>query len=190
MGHSVCGLSITTKDAINVDLGLKQIDTLDHEKKNILVKLFDANELITAMKIENMSLIEKVKSLEFELLVTREQIGRTSSSKLDNMLSVQKSTSDKSGLGYVESGLSSVVTPTKFVPLVSMPKPEVRVHNEEVLATRKIRIDLSDTKPKKPAYLVCKKQHKPQWFCHFCGGAGHTRPNCFKLQVGKQQASN
>ena len=24
------------------------------------------------------------------------------------------------------------------------------------------------------------------WFCHFCGGAGHTRPNCFKLQASKQ----
>ena len=22
--------------------------------------------------------------------------------------------------------------------------------------------------------------------CHFCGGAGHTRPNCFKLQASKQ----
>ena len=155
-----------------------------------MVKLFDANELITVVKIENMSLIEKVKSLESELLVTREQIGRTSSSKLDNMLSVQKSASDKFGLGYVESGLSSVVIPTKFVPLVSMPKPEVRVHNEEVLATRKIRIDLSDTKPKKPNYPVGKKQHKSQWFCHFCGGAGHTRPNYFKLQASEQASKS
>ena len=122
-----------------------------------MVELFDANELITAMKIENMSLIEKVKSLEFELLVTREQIGRTSSFKLDNMLSVQKSTFDKNGLGYVKSSLSFMVTPTRFVPPMSMPKPEVRVHKEEVLATRKIRVDLSDTKPKKPTHLVGKK---------------------------------
>ena len=50
---------ITTKDAMNVDLGLKKIDTLEHEKKNLLVKLYDANELIIAVKIENMSLIEK-----------------------------------------------------------------------------------------------------------------------------------
>ena len=28
-----------------------------------------------------------------------------------------------------------------------------------------------------------KKQHKPQWFCHFCGGARHTHPNRFKLQA-------
>ena len=84
---------------MNVDLGLKKLDILKHEKKIFLVKLFDANELITAIKVENMSLIEKVKSLESELLVAREQIGRTSSSKLDNMLSVQKFAFDKTGLG-------------------------------------------------------------------------------------------
>ena len=171
---------------MNVDLGLKKIDTLEHEKKNLLVKLFDANELIIAVKIENMSLIEKVKSLEYELLVARDQIDRTSTSKLNNMLKFQKSAFDKIGLGYVESGLSFVVTPTKFVPPVSMPKLEVRVHKEEVVATRKIRVDLSDTKPKKSTHPVGKKQHKPQWFCHFCGGAGDTCPNCFKLQAGKQ----
>jgi len=70
---------------MTVDLGLKKIDTLEHEKKNLLVKIFDANKLIIVVKIKNMSLIENVKSLESELLVAGEHIGRTSSSKLDNM---------------------------------------------------------------------------------------------------------
>ena len=35
---------IAAKDAMNVDLRLKKIDTLEHEKKNLLMKLFDANE--------------------------------------------------------------------------------------------------------------------------------------------------
>ena len=72
---------------MNVDIGLKKINTLEQEKKNMLVKLF-ANELITTVKIENMSLIEKVKSLESELSIAREQFDRTSTSKLDNMLNV------------------------------------------------------------------------------------------------------
>ena len=67
---------------------MKKIDTLEHEKKNLLVKFFDFNELINAVKIENMSLIEKDKSLETELHVVREQLDRTSSSKLDNILNV------------------------------------------------------------------------------------------------------
>ena len=55
---------IVAKDVMNVDFGLKKINTLEQEKKNLLIKLFDANELINSVKIENMSLIEKVKSLE------------------------------------------------------------------------------------------------------------------------------
>ena len=61
----------------------------------MLLKLFDANELLNSVKIENMSLLEKVKSLELELSVAKEQINRTSTSKLDEMLHVQKSVSDK-----------------------------------------------------------------------------------------------
>ena len=80
---------------MNVDIGLKKINTLEQEKKNQLVKLFDANELITSVKIEKMSLLEKVKSLESELSIAKEQLDRTSTSKLDNMLNVQKSSSDK-----------------------------------------------------------------------------------------------
>ena len=177
---------IVAKDAMNVDLGLKKIESLEHEKKNLLVKLFDANELITAVKIENMSLIEKVKSLESELSITREQLGRISSSKLDNMLNVQKSSPDKIGLGFVDSDLSSVVSPTKFFPGESMPKLDVRVPKEGVLATRKIWVDLIETKPMKLTQSRSKKKHKTQQFCHFCGGARHTRPNCFKLQATKQ----
>ena len=95
------------------------------------------------------------------------------------MLNAQKSSSDKIGLGFVKSDLSSIVSPTKFVLIVSMPKPTVRVPKKEVLGTRKIRVDLSETKPNKLTQSRGKKQHKPQLFCHFCGGAGHTCLNCF-----------
>ena len=80
---------------MNVDLGLKKINMLEQEKKNLLLKLFDVNELLNSVKIENMSLIEKVKSLEFELFVAREQLDRSSTSKLNDMLNVQKFVSDK-----------------------------------------------------------------------------------------------
>ena len=107
---------IAVKDAMNVDLGLKKINMLEQEKKNLLLKLFDVNELLNFVKIENMSLLEKVKSLELELSVAREQLDRSSTSKLDDMLNVQKFVSDKTGLGFVESGSSFVVHPPKFVP--------------------------------------------------------------------------
>ena len=80
---------------MNVDLGLKKINMLEQEKKNLLLKLFDVNELLNFVKIENMSLIEKVKGLEFVLFVAREQLDRSSTSKLNDMLNVQKFVSDK-----------------------------------------------------------------------------------------------
>ena len=73
---------------MNVDLGLKKIASLELDKKNLLLKLFDANELINKVKTENMLLLDKVKNLELELSVAREQTNRFASSKLDHMLSV------------------------------------------------------------------------------------------------------
>ena len=55
---------IVAKNAISVELDLKKINTLEQEKKNLLLKLFDANELLNFVKIKNMTLLEKVKSLE------------------------------------------------------------------------------------------------------------------------------
>ena len=86
---------VAAKDVMNVELGLKKIASLELEKKFLLVKLFDANEPLNNVKTENMLLLNKVKNLELELSVAREQSNRSASSKLDHMLSVQKSPSDK-----------------------------------------------------------------------------------------------
>ena len=47
-----------------------------------------------------MLLLDKVKNLELELFVAREQTNRSASSKLDNMLSIQKFPLEKTGLGF------------------------------------------------------------------------------------------
>ena len=65
---------VAVKDAMNVELGLKKID-----KKNLLIKLFDTNELLNNVKTENMLLLDKVKYLELDLFVARSassKIGR------------------------------------------------------------------------------------------------------------------
>ena len=63
---------VTAKNAMSVELGLKKIASLELEKNNLLVKLFDANELLNNVKIENMLLLDKVKNLELELSIARE----------------------------------------------------------------------------------------------------------------------
>ena len=65
---------------MNVELGLKKIESLELDKKNLLVKLFDANELLNNVKTENMLLLDKVKFLELDLSVVR-----SASSKLDQL---------------------------------------------------------------------------------------------------------
>ena len=101
---------VATKDAMNVELVLKKIESLELNKKNLLVKLFDTNELLNSVQTENMLLLDKVKSLELDL-----SVARSASSKLDQLLSVQKFPSDKSGIGYVESISVSAPNSTHFV---------------------------------------------------------------------------
>ena len=68
---------------MNVELGLKKIESLELDKKNLLVKLFDANELLNNVKTENMLLLDKVKFLELDL-----SVARSTSSKLNQLLGV------------------------------------------------------------------------------------------------------
>ena len=82
------------------------------------------------------------------------------------MLNVQKSVSDKTGLGFFEIGSSSVVNTPKFVlaSSISVVHPSVsefKVHKEEVPASRRTRVDLSESKHKNPNQFGSKKNHKP-----------------------------
>ena len=63
---------------------------------------------------------EKTKKLEVKLFQVRAQLERTSSAKLNEMLSLQKSASDRTSLGYglSSSNIASTST-TIFVPLAN-----------------------------------------------------------------------
>ena len=112
---------------MNVELVLKKIESLELDKKNLLVKLFDANELLNSVKTENMLLLDKVKLLELDL-----SVARSASSKLDRMLSVQKFPSDKSGLGFVESIFVFTPHSTNFFPPSSSESSVSEVVNKTV----------------------------------------------------------
>ena len=85
------------------------------------MKLFDANELLDKVKTENMLLLDKVKILELELSVAREQTNRSSSSKLEHMLSIQKSFLDKTDIGFEESIFVLRIIPQTLFLLLSLP---------------------------------------------------------------------
>ena len=161
---------------------MKKIASLELDKKNLLVKLFDATELLNNVKPQNMLLLDKVKNLEHGLSVAREQSNRSASSKLDHMLSVQKSPFDKTGLGFVESINVSTPNSTIFVPSFSSEPPVSEVVKPlEVTPSRKIRVELKKSKPKQSTLSKDKSHDKSTWVCHSCGKFGHIRPNCYKL---------
>ena len=67
---------VAAKDAMNVDLGLQKIASLELDKKDLLLKLFDANELLDNVKTKNMLLLDKliIWNLNY-LLLKNKQIG-------------------------------------------------------------------------------------------------------------------
>ena len=117
--------------------------------------------------MENTSLEEKVKNLEKELSQARTQIDRMSSAKLDEVLSAQNPSSDKTGLGYaVSSSPSSSMafgSRTVFVP----------------------QSEIGDKGMKSKTDLAKSKSFVRPHVCHHYGVSGHIRPNCFKLYPHK-----
>ncbi|XP_065626361.1 uncharacterized protein LOC136066251 [Quercus suber] len=134
--------------------------------------------------------LKKIASFELDkknLLVKLEQSIKSASSKLDHMLSVQKSPSDKTSLGFVESISASASYSKNFVPSSSSEPPVCElVKPIEVTTPRKIRVDLKESKPKESTLSKDKLHGKPAWVYHFCGKSGHIRPNCFKLQATRR----
>ena len=105
---------------------------------NSIVKSFQQSlmrlQTIGVLRFENNFLAEKTKKLEAKLFQVRAQLERTSSAKLDEMLSLQKSASDRTGLGYGFSFSNTASTSTTvFVP----PSNNVEIENND------IKIDLA-----------------------------------------------
>ena len=73
--------------------------------------------------------------------------------------------------------VSEAVSETVKPPVSKVVKPI------EVSPSRKIRVDLKESKLKKSTLSKDKMHGKPAWVCHFCGKSGHIRPNCYKLQA-------
>ena len=182
---------LTTKKLSDVEL--------DHEELSI--KFDEANQTIGALKFENNFLTKKTKKLEAELFQVRAQLERTSSAKLDEMLNLQKSASDRIGLGYGLSSPSIASTSTTvFIPLANNFEIENNAVNNE-LASENLdngksilgttpKQDKKDVKiPKAKKANSQKPKQKKQYLCHHCGVAGHTRPNYYKWLATQQSNS-
>ena len=98
---------LTTKKLSDVELDCEELST----------KFDEANQTIGALRFENNFLAEKTKKLEADLFQVKAQLERTSSAKLDEMLSIQKFVSGRTCLGYGFSSFNIASTSTTvFVP--------------------------------------------------------------------------
>ena len=75
-------------------LASKKLSNVGLEREELSTKFDEANQTIGALRFKNNFLAEKTKKLEAELFQVRAQLERTSSAKLDEMLSLQKSASN------------------------------------------------------------------------------------------------
>ncbi|XP_050248935.1 uncharacterized protein LOC126696202 [Quercus robur] len=134
--------------------------------------------------------VAKNAFLELEIIQANVKVERISNKKLDSVLSSQKSSNDKTGLGYTGEGSSSSgpKKEVKFVSAKNVEKPIVEKPKIETSVVAKRNIG---TKPKEKGKSLPKSQRRPQvkHFYHHCGVRGHTRPNCFKLQALKRADS-
>ena len=179
-------------------LATKKLSDVELDREELSTKFDEANQTIRALRFENNFLVEKTKKLEAELFQVRAQLERTSSAKLDEMLSIQKSASDRTGLGYglSSSNITSTST-TVFVPFTSNTEIEntdvkIDLVSENLDKGKSIlgappKLDKKDIKnPKAKKANSQKSKQKKQHLCHHCGAVGHTRPNCYKWLATQQ----
>ena len=173
-------------------LATKKLSDVELNHEELSTKFDEANQTIGALRFDNNFLPEKTKKLEAELFQVRAQLERTSSAKLDEMLSIQKYASDRTCLGYdfYSSNIAST-SDTIFIP----PSNNVEIENNEIktkLASENLdkgksilgappkfeKKDVKNPRAKKANFQ--KPKQKKQHLCHHCGATGHTRPNCYK----------
>ena len=110
-------------------LATKKLSDVELDREELFTKFDEANQIIRALRFENNFLVEKTKKLEAELFQVRAQLERTSSAKLDEMLNIQKSASDRTSLGYDFSSYSiASASTTVFV----YPANNVKIENNDV----------------------------------------------------------
>ena len=182
-------------------LATKKLSDVELDRGELSTKVDEANQTIGALRFKKNFLSERTKKLEVELFQVRTQLERTSSAKLNEMLSFQKASFDKTGLGYDFSSLNiAFFSTTVFVSLGNNVnsknnecKTEIASENIDkgkyILGAppkvEKKEIGNSNTKKVNNKKSQPKKLH----LCHHCGASIHTHRNCYKWLATQQSNS-
>ena len=182
-------------------LATKKLSNVELDLEELFTKVNEANQTIGALQFENNFLAERTKKLEVELFQVRAQLERTSNAKLNEIVSFQKATSDKTSLGYDFSSpnIASSST-TVFVSLADNVNSEnnefkTEIANENLDQNKSIlgapsKVEKKETKnPRTKKVNNKKSQLKKPHFCYHYGASGHTHPNCCKWLATQQSNS-
>ena len=162
------------------------------DREELSIEFDEANQTIGALRFENNFLVERTKKFEAELLQVRAQLEKTFNAKLDEMLSFQKSASDRTGLGYdfsspniASSSITVLVSPTNNV-ISKNNDCKTDIISENVDKGKSIlgappKLNKKETRnPRTKKGYNQKSKQKKQHLCSHCGASGHTHPNCYK----------
>ena len=161
---------------------------MELERGEISTKFDEANQTIGALRFKNNFLAEKTKKLNAKLFQVRAQLERTSSVKLDEMLSLQKFASDRIGLRYdfsspsfASTSTTVFVSPNNNVESENNDVKNVLIDKGKSILGAPSKQDKKEIKnPRAKKGNTQKPKQKKQHLYHHCGAIGHTRPNCYK----------
>jgi hypothetical protein len=132
------------------------------------------------LKTEKNTLLQKNKNLEDELIEAHLKLERITDSKLTQMLSVQKSSSNKTSLGYVASSFDITSTSKTVFVKPTVPEPQIAyVDKGKGIIGGEINVSV------KPVKSYINKRSLPT--CYHYGIRGHIQPNCPQLHAQKSK---
>ena len=167
-------------------VAVKKMKKVEEDYKSLLVRYKEAKCEIEMFNGELTEAYSKIKFLELEVVQADAKVKRVSTKKLDNVLSHQKSFSNKIKLGYTGESSSTVniSKEVKFVkakePIVVTPTVEkAKVEKKKNVADQQVLnkpCNQSVVRSEARAKSLPRSQRVPRTnhVCHHCGLQGHT----------------
>ena len=176
---------------------VKKMKKAKEDYRSVLVRYKEAKCEIETLNGELTEAYTKVRLLEHEVIQANAKVELVSTKKLDDVLSTQKTFSDKTRLGYIGES-SSTVNISNEVKFVKAKEPVVVASIVEKTKGEKKK-NVADerviNKPHNQSMVKSTARAKSlprsqsglrmNHVCHHCRLQGHTRPNCHKLRALK-----
>ena len=164
---------------------VKKMEKAEEDYRSLLVRYKEAKCEIETLNGKLTEAYTKVKFLELEVVQANAKVERVSTKKLDDVLSSQKTFSNKTGLGYTKE--------VKFVkakelivvaPIVEKSNVEKKKNVADQRVVNKPR-NQSVVRSAARAKSLPRSQRGPRMnhLCHHYELQGHTQPNCHKIRA-------